>query len=265
MVDHRTFSQRWADTITEFSGSWAFIGWFGLFCLIWVVLNISGIMSFDLYPFLLMNLGLTILSTFQSPLILLSQNRQNETDRETVQEMLKRLTELQASVDKLTQGNKQFQFHHHIIGGLMQFQFRHHNRFIYPQKHILVIEDTLDCQRGILDHFATVFNSQGITQFSVVPGALAASAIISSGLKIDIILLDHDLPEGNGTDFLNWMKEKALTIPVITFSGIPQNNTNMMALGATHLFDKGAVIRGEADAIIKGILGLPDDVLKAGQ
>lgn len=135
------------------------------------------------------------------------------------------------------------------------FQFRHHNRLIYPQKHVLICEDDLSCQRNILDHFNQVFDHQGIVQFSVVCGGIAAASIMSS-VKIDAILLDHDMPEGNGTDLLNWMKEKQLNIPVITFSGIPQNNTNMMVLGATHLFGKGEVIEGAADELLKEILGL---------
>jgi CheY-like chemotaxis protein len=142
----------------------------------------------------------------------------------------------------------------------MQFQFRHHNRIGYPQRHILVCEDNLNCQRDILEHFLKIFDPQGIVQFSVVPGGVAAASIISS-VKVDVILLDHDMPEGNGADLLAWLKEKGLTIPVITFSGIPQNNAHMMTLGATHMFNKGDVINGAADAIIKGILELPEEVL----
>ena len=138
----------------------------------------------------------------------------------------------------------------------MQFQFRHIGRPTYPQKHILIVEDTITHQIDILKHLGTIFEHQGIVQLSVVPGALAAASIIGSGLKIDVIILDHDLPEGNGSDLMLWMKERGLTIPVITFSGIPQNNNYMMSLGATHNFGKGEVICGMADGVIKAILGL---------
>lgn len=101
MTDPRTRSQRWADAVTEFSGSWAFIGYFAAFCAVWIVANVSGAYRFDVYPFLFLNWLLTIVSTFQSPLILLSQNRQNETDRATVQEMLRRLETLQRTVEEI--------------------------------------------------------------------------------------------------------------------------------------------------------------------
>jgi protein-tyrosine phosphatase/CheY-like chemotaxis protein len=135
------------------------------------------------------------------------------------------------------------------------FQFRHINRLVYPQKHILVCEDDLTLQHSILDHFLTTFKPQGIVQFSVVPGALAAAAVISS-CKIDVILLDHDMPEGNGADLIAWMKENKKDVPIITFSGIQQNNINMMAMGANYLFNKGDVIVGKADNLIKKLLKL---------
>lgn len=136
------------------------------------------------------------------------------------------------------------------------FQFRHINRLKYPQKHILICEDDLTNQRNILDHFLSIFESQGIVQFSVVPGALQAAAIINSGVVIDLILLDHDMPQGNGKDLIEWMKTNNHKIPIITFSGIDQNNINMMNYGATHLFNKGDVVNGKADNLIRKILNM---------
>jgi len=135
----------------------------------------------------------------------------------------------------------------------MSFKNRLINRLVYPTKHILVVEDIVLNQKQILDHFSTIFDSDGLVQLSLVPGAKAAAAIIED-CKVDVILLDHDLPEGNGTDLLKWMKEKNINIPVITFSGIPYNNDNMMNLGASYKFGKGEVISGEADNLIKQIL-----------
>jgi CheY-like chemotaxis protein len=137
----------------------------------------------------------------------------------------------------------------------MDFLFRHHNRVTYPQKHILICEDDLMQQKRIVEHLSTILDPQGKVQISIVPGALMAAAIINS-ITVDLIILDHDLPQGNGTDFLNWMKKYNVSIPVITFSGIPQNNDNMIALGATHLFQKEEVINGKADQLIKRILQL---------
>jgi CheY-like chemotaxis protein len=135
------------------------------------------------------------------------------------------------------------------------FQFRHINRLKYPQKHVLICEDDLHCQKGVIEHFASIFGPQTEVQFSVVPGALAAAAIISS-VKIDVIILDHDMPQGNGIDLLNWLKSKNLSIPVITFSGIQQNNANMIVAGATHLFSKPEVMAGKADYLIRQLLEL---------
>jgi uncharacterized membrane protein len=101
-VDGRTAGQRWADAVTEFSGSWRFIGWFTLVCFLWILFNaISHAAVWDPYPFLFLNWILTVVSTFQNPLILLSQNRQNEMDRERMSDVLNRLETLQRSVDEL--------------------------------------------------------------------------------------------------------------------------------------------------------------------
>lgn len=95
--DGRTFSQRWADRVTEFSGSWAFILIFTLICVAWVGAQRTAL-QFDPYPFLFLNWALTVVSTLQSPIILLSQNRQNETDRANVAEILRRLEVLQKTL-----------------------------------------------------------------------------------------------------------------------------------------------------------------------
>lgn len=137
----------------------------------------------------------------------------------------------------------------------MDFYNRIHNRSVFPQKHVLICEDNLNNQRRILQHFEDVFENEGLVQFSVVPGALAASKIMTD-CGVDLIILDHDMPNGNGSDLLIWMTRNNHQIPVITFSGIPQNNVHMMNLGATYHFHKQAVIEGKADGIIRMSLGL---------
>lgn len=135
----------------------------------------------------------------------------------------------------------------------MDFIFRHHNRKEYPQKHILICEDDLTQQKRILEHLLTIFEPQGKVQFSVVPSALMAASIISS-IKVDLIILDHDLPQGNGSDLITWMKKTNNDIPIITFSGIPQNNQHMGNLGATYPFwQKEEVISGKADDLLLGL------------
>lgn len=101
MKDLRTRAQRWADRVTEFSGSWTFIVCFTAVCLIWIAWNMVKADGFDPYPFLFLNWVLTVVSTFQNPLIMLSQNRQNENDRANMAEVLAKLDALQKTVDEL--------------------------------------------------------------------------------------------------------------------------------------------------------------------
>jgi predicted protein tyrosine phosphatase/CheY-like chemotaxis protein len=137
----------------------------------------------------------------------------------------------------------------------MKFPIRTHNRLTLPTKHLLIVEDLISNQMNILSHFNEIFEADGLVQISVVPGAESAAALIEL-CKIDLIILDHDLPEGNGSDLLNWMKSKNIQIPIITFSGIPYNNSHMINLGANYLFNKNEVINGDADHLIKKILKL---------
>lgn len=89
-------SQRAADIVTEFCGSWTFIIVFSGLTFGWIALNSALILFgvFDPYPFILLNLALTVVSTFQSPLIMMSQNRQMERDRDAVQGLHAKLDEL---------------------------------------------------------------------------------------------------------------------------------------------------------------------------
>ena len=79
-----TNGQRWADRIASFGGSWKFIGLFGVLLITWIVVNILPMNNrvFDPYPFILLNLILSCLAAIQAPVIMMSQNRQEEKDRE---------------------------------------------------------------------------------------------------------------------------------------------------------------------------------------
>ena len=78
-----SFGQRAADTIAKFAGSWAFIGSFVGVLLLWMILNIClAAKAFDPYPFILLNLVLSCVAAIQAPLIMMSQNRQEEKDRQ---------------------------------------------------------------------------------------------------------------------------------------------------------------------------------------
>lgn len=100
-ADSRTRPQRWADAATSFSGSWAFIGLFVAFCSGWVAVNVLATDPVDRYPFMFLNWMMTVVSTLQSPLILLSQNRQNEMDRERDQRAADDVAALRREVAEL--------------------------------------------------------------------------------------------------------------------------------------------------------------------
>jgi uncharacterized membrane protein len=80
-----TFGQRLADRVAAFGGSWTFILIFGAVLLTWVVLN-SYVLArrgaaFDPYPYILLNLFLSMIAALQAPVIMMSQNRQSSKDR----------------------------------------------------------------------------------------------------------------------------------------------------------------------------------------
>ena len=77
-----TLGQRAADTIAKFAGSWAFIFSFTGVLVLWMIVNIGmDLNAFDPYPFILLNLVLSCVAAIQAPLIMMSQNRQEEKDR----------------------------------------------------------------------------------------------------------------------------------------------------------------------------------------
>lgn len=79
-----TLGQRIADKVASFGGSWTFIISFGLFIFVWISANVFILANkgFDPYPFILLNLILSCIAAIQAPVIMMSQNRQEEKDRE---------------------------------------------------------------------------------------------------------------------------------------------------------------------------------------
>ena len=77
-----TLGQRAADAIAKFAGSWAFIFAFTGVLILWMVVNtLLAAKAFDPFPFILLNLVLSCVAAIQAPLIMMSQNRQEEKDR----------------------------------------------------------------------------------------------------------------------------------------------------------------------------------------
>jgi CRP/FNR family cyclic AMP-dependent transcriptional regulator len=77
-----SFGERVADTVASFGGSWTFIIMFSLAICIYTAINVAlGKASWDPYPFILLNLFLSMLAAIQAPVIMMSQNRQDTKDR----------------------------------------------------------------------------------------------------------------------------------------------------------------------------------------
>ncbi|PBJ12409.1 DUF1003 domain-containing protein [Flavobacterium sp. ACN6] len=81
--ENRNFGQRIADKVADFGGSWTFIISFVVFISIWIASNVFLFLNkgFDPYPFILLNLILSCVAALQAPVIMMSQNRQEEKDR----------------------------------------------------------------------------------------------------------------------------------------------------------------------------------------
>jgi uncharacterized membrane protein len=84
-----TFGQQMADKVASFGGSWTFISIFMGVMVIWILLNsfilIKFNRSFDPYPYILLNLVLSLLAAIQAPIILMAQNRQAYKDRQNAE------------------------------------------------------------------------------------------------------------------------------------------------------------------------------------
>ncbi|QEL23532.1 DUF1003 domain-containing protein [Bosea sp. F3-2] len=82
--ERQTYGERLADQVARFGGSWTFIILFVLLLIAWVILNTVVLMrigGFDPYPYIFLNLILSMIAAIQAPVILMSQNRQAMRDR----------------------------------------------------------------------------------------------------------------------------------------------------------------------------------------
>lgn len=81
--EKETFGQRAADKLAAFAGSWGFILSFSALLVLWIVVNlVAATRAFDPYPFILLNLVLSCIAAIQAPLIMMSQQRQEQKDRQ---------------------------------------------------------------------------------------------------------------------------------------------------------------------------------------
>ena len=80
--EQETLGERVADSVASFGGSWTFISTFAAFMIVYTAINIFlGHQAWDPYPFILLNLFLSMLAAIQAPVIMMSQNRQDKKDR----------------------------------------------------------------------------------------------------------------------------------------------------------------------------------------
>jgi CRP/FNR family cyclic AMP-dependent transcriptional regulator len=80
--EQATLGERMADAVASFGGSWKFITSFALFFAVYTIISHTlGAKSWDPYPFILLNLFLSMLAAIQAPVIMMSQNRQDKKDR----------------------------------------------------------------------------------------------------------------------------------------------------------------------------------------
>ena len=86
--DDRTYWERLADRVAEIGGSWNFIFGFGIGLALWIAWNLLTMktrLAFDPYPFIFLNLVLSMLAAIQAPVIMMSQNRAASRDREAAE------------------------------------------------------------------------------------------------------------------------------------------------------------------------------------
>ena len=128
------------------------------------------------------------------------------------------------------------------------FEKRLVNRMESPTHHILICEDDIQNQAAIFNNLSSFLKPQGQIEVSCVSGALAAKGVIEN-VKVDLILLDYDMPNGNGYDLMFWLKI-GKQIPVIGISGIQENNTRLLSLGAVDVCSKDDLISGKKNDLI---------------
>lgn len=100
-----TFGEHIADVAAHFIGSWKFIICQSLFFLVWVIYNSSvlfGLLPFDPYPFILLNLILSFQASFLSPMILMSQNRTDKSDRRKLENAVTVVTRIDTLLHEIS-------------------------------------------------------------------------------------------------------------------------------------------------------------------
>ena len=116
----------------------------------------------------------------------------------------------------------------------MTYTDRHINRLEFPDKWGLILEDDVTWQVNFLSFLKERFGDQSKWMFLACP---APSLVSYKDKEPSFILLDHDMPWGNGPEFME--QRLKFPTPVCAVSGIPANNQRLMELGASFTAKKG--------------------------
>ena len=101
-TEQMTFAQRLADTVATGMGSWRFIIWQTIIVIVWMGLNVVGIIyHWDPYPYILLNLVFSTQAAYAAPIIMMAQNRQNERDRAQADADFKTHVEAKKEIEEL--------------------------------------------------------------------------------------------------------------------------------------------------------------------
>jgi uncharacterized membrane protein len=102
IAEQLTVGDRLADGVARFGGSWSFIIAFGVVLVVWVAVNVAlAIRAWDPYPFILLNLFLSMLAAIQAPIIMMSQNRQSTKDKALAVNNFQVNLKNEVSIDKI--------------------------------------------------------------------------------------------------------------------------------------------------------------------
>jgi len=123
-VDKRTFGEKISDAVARFGGSWKFIFLGFAIIAFWITLNESCILQFDYYPYILLNLFLSLIAAFQAPFILMSQRRcevkQDLIYRSLFRE-IKELVEVDLSLEhEIMERNKKLEHELRVVKKLLR-------------------------------------------------------------------------------------------------------------------------------------------------
>lgn len=115
-IEDLSTGQRIADKVASFGGSWTFIISFLVFIIVWIGLNLYWLnnQGFDPYPFILLNLLLSCVASLQAPIIMMSQNRQEEKDRIRAQKDYEINLKAEAEIRKLHEKLDKIIAHHQL-------------------------------------------------------------------------------------------------------------------------------------------------------